>query len=113
MKSESFDADEDFSFNVEDPSPSSSTGNNPTAHAVAPKGKKTSHNMIEKRYRNNLNDKIAELRDSVPSLRVVGKHGSAGGDDEDGEEEEDLDGLTPAHRLNKVKTLSLHRSAYS
>jgi len=59
--------------------------------------KKTAHNMIEKRYRTNLNDKIAALRDSVPSLRVVSKKGTKG---EDGEE--DLQGLTPAHKLNKV-----------
>jgi hypothetical protein len=32
--------------------------------AKGPPPKKTSHNMIEKRYRNNLNDKIAALRDS-------------------------------------------------
>ena len=58
--------------------------------------KKTAHNMIEKRYRTNLNDKIALLRDSVPSLRVAskGKGNSA--------KEEDLQGLTPAHKLNKV-----------
>jgi hypothetical protein len=55
--------------------------------------KKTAHNMIEKRYRTNLNDKIAALRDSVPSLRVAVKNG---------ESEEDLDGLKPAHKLNKV-----------
>ncbi|RKF63937.1 hypothetical protein OnM2_022078 [Erysiphe neolycopersici] len=35
--------------------------------------KKTAHNMIEKRYRTNLNDKIAALRDAVPSLRVAVK----------------------------------------
>lgn len=59
--------------------------------------KKTAHNMIEKRYRTNLNDKIAILRDSVPSLRVVTKKTS------NGEEiEEDLQGLTPASKLNKV-----------
>ena len=29
--------------------------------------KKRAHNVIEKRYRANLNEKIAELRDSVPS----------------------------------------------
>jgi hypothetical protein len=52
--------------------------------------------MIEKRYRTNLNDKIAALRDSVPSLRVMGKKGSRG------ELHEDLQGLTPAHKLNKV-----------
>jgi len=60
--------------------------------------KKTAHNMIEKRYRTNLNDKIAALRDSVPSLRVMSKKGSRG----DRNEVEDLQGLTPAHKLNKV-----------
>jgi hypothetical protein len=59
--------------------------------------KKTAHNMIEKRYRTNLNDKIAALRDSVPALRVVSK-GKSRGEDVD----EDLQGLTPAHKLNKV-----------
>lgn len=41
--------------------------------------KKTAHNMIEKRYRNKLNDSIAELRDNIPSLRLggsgIGKEG--------------------------------------
>jgi len=62
--------------------------------------KKTAHNMIEKRYRTNLNDKIAMLRDSVPSLRVMSKknHGE--------DETEDLQGLTPAHKLNKATVLS-------
>jgi hypothetical protein len=59
--------------------------------------KKTAHNMIEKRYRTNLNDKIAALRDSVPSLRVMTKKDSRGEDIQ-----EDLQGLTPAHKLNKV-----------
>lgn len=63
--------------------------------------KKTAHNMIEKRYRTNLNDKIAALRDSVPSLRVMSK--SARG--EEGEKE-DLQGLTPAHKLNKATVLA-------
>ena len=65
--------------------------------------KKTAHNMIEKRYRTNLNDKIAALRDSVPSLRVMSK-GSTG--DAAGDEAEDLEGLTPAHKLNKATVLS-------
>ncbi|KAF4554935.1 Hypothetical protein D9617_3g020040 [Elsinoe fawcettii] len=60
-----------------------------------PPVKKTSHNVIEKRYRNNLNTKIMELRESVPSLRAMTK-GSAEEDDS-----EELDGLTPAHKLNK------------
>lgn len=69
----------------------------PTSNGRHPPVKKTAHNMIEKRYRTNLNDKIAELRDSVPSLRVITKRNSRGE-----EVVEDLDGLTPAHKLNKV-----------
>lgn len=67
--------------------------------------KKTAHNMIEKRYRTNLNDKIAALRDSVPSLRVLSK--SARGEDTT-EDREELHGLTPAHKLNKA-TVRLRR----
>ncbi|KAI3320225.1 hypothetical protein HD806DRAFT_524897 [Xylariaceae sp. AK1471] len=65
--------------------------------------KKTAHNMIEKRYRTNLNDKIAALRDSVPSLRIMSK--SARGEDTTNDREE-LHGLTPAHKLNKATVLS-------
>lgn len=68
--------------------------------------KKTAHNMIEKRYRTNLNDKIAALRDSVPSLRVLSK--TAKGEDTSGDREE-LHGLTPAHKLNKA-TVSADRN---
>lgn len=60
--------------------------------------KKTSHNVIEKRYRNNLNDKIVELRNSVPSLRAMGRANGSGND-------EDLEGLTPAHKLNKATVM--------
>lgn len=63
--------------------------------------KKTAHNMIEKRYRTNLNDKIAALRDSVPSLRVMAKGARGDG------EKEDLQGLTPAHKLNKVNRAAM------
>lgn len=65
--------------------------------------KKTAHNMIEKRYRTNLNDKIAALRDSVPSLRVMSRGNGANEEDDD---PEDLEGLTPAHKLNKATVLS-------
>jgi hypothetical protein len=67
--------------------------------------KKTAHNMIEKRYRTNLNDKIAALRDSVPSLRQMNKPRNGDGADEP----EDLQGLTPAHKSNKA-TVSAKRS---
>lgn len=60
--------------------------------------KKTSHNVIEKRYRNNLNDKIVELRNAVPALRAMGRANK-------GEESEDLEGLTPAHKLNKATVM--------
>ncbi|KAL2067470.1 hypothetical protein VTL71DRAFT_1895 [Oculimacula yallundae] len=68
-----------------------------------PPVKKTAHNMIEKRYRTNLNDKIAALRDSVPSLRIMSK--SARGEDT-ADDREELQGLTPAHKLNKATVLS-------
>ncbi|WPG98997.1 Hypothetical protein R9X50_00179900 [Acrodontium crateriforme] len=63
-----------------------------------PPVKKTSHNVIEKRYRNNLNDKIVELRNSVPSLRAMGRSSGKG-------PTEDLEGLTPAHKLNKATVM--------
>jgi hypothetical protein len=44
-------------------------GNGTATNGRQPRGKKISHNVIEKRYRSNLNDKIAKLRDSVPELR--------------------------------------------
>lgn len=69
-----------------------------------PPVKKTAHNMIEKRYRTNLNDKIAALRESVPSLRIMTK--SARGEDT-ADDREELHGLTPAHKLNKA-TVSSH-----
>jgi hypothetical protein len=68
-----------------------------TSNNHHPPVKKTAHNMIEKRYRTNLNDKIAALRDSVPSLRVMSKKNPHSGG-----MQEDLQGLTPAHKLNKV-----------
>jgi hypothetical protein len=47
--------------------------------------------MVEKRYRTKLNDKIAELRDSVPSLRVAAQ-----------DCDKDMQGLSPTQSLNKV-----------
>lgn len=73
--------------------------------AVLPNGKKMpakkrAHNVIEKRYRANLNEKIAELRDSVPSLRgTKNANGNLVDDDE-------ADGATPANKLNKASILS-------
>jgi hypothetical protein len=73
--------------------------------APTPAAKKRPHNIIEKRYRANLNEKIIELRDSVPSLRLAQKsktRETSNGDSED----EDLDGLTPSNKLNKASILT-------
>jgi hypothetical protein len=44
----------------------------------------TAHNIIEKRYRNNLNSKIAALRDSVPSLCAgIENNGNGDGSERD------------------------------
>jgi hypothetical protein len=85
--------EDDFELDGED-SPPPSGGKQPH-----PPVKKTAHNMIEKRYRTNLNDKIAALRDSVPSLRVMSKKNARS---REAGAQEDLQGLTPAHKLNKV-----------
>jgi hypothetical protein len=58
---------------------------------------KIAHSMVEKRYRASINNKIAMLRDSVPSLRVIDKHNLCGGDFT-----EDLQGLPLVQKLNKV-----------
>ena len=64
-----------------------------------PKAKdKTSHNMIEKKYRTNINSKILTLRDAVPSLRIA-----AGRKDMS---VADLEGLKPAAKLNKASVLT-------
>lgn len=62
----------------------------------------TAHNVVEKRYRNNLNNKIAALRDSVPSLRTAAKENCS--DRESAES--DLGGQNEPKRFNKATILS-------
>jgi len=54
----------------------------PQRAASAPEGRnkprRKTHNAIEKRYRTRLNDKIAELRDRIPSLRHQTTEGAEG-----------------------------------
>ncbi|BFZ61668.1 Clr6 histone deacetylase associated PHD protein-2 Cph2 [Saitoella coloradoensis] len=102
-------ADDDYEapFSTKNESPKDGKGGAENAKAKlnsALKPKKTAHNMIEKRYRTNLNDKIAALRDAVPALRCAGIGGS--GSLSDAELDPDLDGLAPAQKLNKATVLS-------
>lgn len=53
-----------------------------------------SHSLVEKRYRTNLNEKIAVLRQSVPSLR------------DDGQYPNDIPVLAPALKHNKATILT-------
>lgn len=73
--------------------------------AGRPTGSKRPHNVVEKRYRANLNEKIAELRDSVPALRILKKSKSKKGDTASSDDE-DLDGLAPSNKLNKASILT-------
>jgi len=42
-------------------------------------GDRTAHNDIERKYRTNLKDKIAELRDAVPALQTIAENGEDDG----------------------------------
>ena len=66
--------------------------------------KKRAHNVIEKRYRANLNDKIAELRDSIPSLRSFAKQQSNNNNNNNGGLDDD-DGAS-GNKMNKASILS-------
>lgn len=97
----SSDAQDTYNWRKRRSSKSSAVESPPLKRSRCSAPRNTAHNMIEKRYRTNLNDKIAALRDSIPSLRVAAKNSSHGeGSQED--VQEDLQGLSPALKLNKV-----------
>jgi Helix-loop-helix DNA-binding domain len=78
-------------------SESSESDCSPPPHSRCLGPQKIAHYMVEKRYRTNLNKKIAALRDSVPSLRVIDEGNSCSED-----LQEDLQGLPLAKKLKKV-----------
>ncbi|GMG25030.1 unnamed protein product [Ambrosiozyma monospora] len=100
----------------------SANGENSGVHKPGRKIK-SSHNLIEKKYRTNINSKIIDLRNCVPALRIVisknrghrtstVNEGSEEQFDDDYEgngysdDERKLDGLKPAKKLNKATILS-------
>ncbi|MCJ1439725.1 MAG: hypothetical protein MMC23_000206 [Stictis urceolatum] len=83
----------------------SSAINNGQPTTRQPRGQKISHNVIEKRYRSNLNDKIAKLRDSVPDLRTATptvKKRKPGATARDSDDSDDDGGL----KFNKATVLT-------
>ncbi|KAJ2956923.1 hypothetical protein NQZ79_g7285 [Umbelopsis isabellina] len=72
--------------------------------------KKVAHNAIERRYRNNINDRIAELKSVVPALvhakvKTGSKRNNNEEDDDDEDDNEILDGVAVATKLNKATIL--------
>jgi hypothetical protein len=61
-----------------------------------PINKRKAHNVIEKRYRTNLVDRIAELRDSIPGLCSIDNN-------------EDSQSCSTPPKLNKVRYPSIRR----
>lgn len=74
--------------------------------------KKVAHNAIERRYRNNINDRIRELQQVVPALCREIDHDTKNGnnqhnacDDDDMDELQEEDGVPVAKKLNKATIL--------
>ncbi|KAH6900694.1 helix-loop-helix DNA-binding domain-containing protein [Thelonectria olida] len=61
-------------------------------------GDRTAHNDIERKYRTNLKDKIAELRDAVPALKSIPEDG--------GEDEEESSNPQRAPKVSKGTVLT-------
>ncbi|ODH48650.1 hypothetical protein GX48_05189 [Paracoccidioides brasiliensis] len=87
----------------DEPPGSAGAGDSPVTSSKNLPSKKRSHNVIEKRYRANLNEKIAELRDSVPSLRALAKQKS-GISCQAVQDDDEI--VSSSNKLNKASILS-------
>ncbi|KAJ2160930.1 hypothetical protein GGF46_001850 [Coemansia sp. RSA 552] len=71
--------------------------------------RKVAHNAIERRYRNNINDRICDLRNSVPALQHIRPKKKSGhdadSDDDDSNQDNQVDGVEAATKLNKATIL--------
>lgn len=75
----------------------------PLTKSGKPRKVRKSHNIIEKKYRTNINHKMIQLKKIVPSLRIAYKK-ECGLPVLD-QDSIDLDGLPPANKLNKAVIL--------
>ena len=97
-----------WSTDIVTPSPKSEKNDNfPRRAASAPdvgrnKPRRRTHNAIEKRYRTRLNDKIAELRDRIPGLRV---HPTEASDGHYMQSAANPAGDSNSQKINKAKVL--------
>ncbi|KAF9912891.1 hypothetical protein EC991_007503 [Linnemannia zychae] len=80
------------------PAPPAASGPQPTKQQ-----KKVAHNAIERRYRNNINDRISDLKNVVPALCNIKTKDEKDEDDED--DDKDADGVAKATKLNKATIL--------
>ncbi|KAG0199823.1 hypothetical protein BGX28_006980 [Mortierella sp. GBA30] len=80
------------------PAPTTPQGPQPTKQQ-----KKVAHNAIERRYRNNINDRINDLKNVVPALCNIKTKDEK--DDDDDDEPQDADGVAKATKLNKATIL--------
>ena len=71
------------------------------------KNQKSSHNAIEKRYRNNLNSKMAALQKVIPSLQEATSQGQVGDESKDTKEES-----TYTYRKAAILTQAIEYIAY-
>ncbi|KAJ1977382.1 hypothetical protein H4R34_003598, partial [Dimargaris verticillata] len=102
------------------PDPAAANGPPPLSTPPVKSYRRIAHNAIERRYRNNINDRIRELKDSIPALahlqaerddekqsRRGGSAGSLGGTKAklDSPLPKEVDGIAPASKLNKATIL--------